>query len=336
KNIVKKDAGRFWDLCNNATIFEAASISKSVFAAFVMTFVDEGRLNLDRPLHEYLPYVDIEHDERYRNITARMVLSHRSGFPNWRTDYSDHQLFLAFEPGSDFLYSGEGYQYLAMVLKELEGATWEGLDATFRARVTEPLGMTRTVFMLDAVTEKDKAEPYGRDGSWTNPEHDPNRALRFQFRAAASLHTEALDFSRWMIALANREGLSEAAFSEMFAPHSLVGHTSRIPVHYTLGFYHPKVRGTKLFFHGGNNGDFSSFFALDVNRGWGFALFTNSAFGEDLGNELLFHLVGGPRLGQVVVLLAVVLGIVLVLLGWLGIRFARGLRQHLPAPLREV
>ena len=66
------------------TIFEGASLSKSVFAFFVMTYVEEGKLSLDKPLFEYLPYADIEYDDRYKKITARMVLSHRSGFPNWR------------------------------------------------------------------------------------------------------------------------------------------------------------------------------------------------------------------------------------------------------------
>jgi len=66
------------------TIFEGASISKSVFSFFVMTFVEEGILDLDKPLYTYMEYPDIAHDDRYKKITARMALSHRSGFPNWR------------------------------------------------------------------------------------------------------------------------------------------------------------------------------------------------------------------------------------------------------------
>lgn len=167
-----------------------------------------------------------------------------------------------------------------------------GLDSAFRARVTEPLGLTRTVFLQDVASAAHKAEPYGRDGAWTNPAEDPNRPLRFQFRAAASLHTEALDFSRWLRALARRDGLSDEGFRQLFEPHALVGRTGGVPVHYTLGFFHPRIPGTNVYFHGGNNGDFSSFFAVDVRRGWGFALFTNSAFGEELGNELLYYMLG--------------------------------------------
>ncbi|MEL6537403.1 MAG: serine hydrolase domain-containing protein, partial [Bacteroidota bacterium] len=72
------------------TIFEAASISKSMFAHFVMKYVEAGTLDLDRPLYEYWPYPDLEHDERYKQITARMILSHQSGLPNWRADDPDH------------------------------------------------------------------------------------------------------------------------------------------------------------------------------------------------------------------------------------------------------
>src|SRR5688500_20332793 len=79
------------------TIFEGASISKSIFAFFVMTYVEEGKLDLDRPLFEYLPYPDIAHDERYKKITARMILSHRSGFPNWREHESDKKLKIKFD-----------------------------------------------------------------------------------------------------------------------------------------------------------------------------------------------------------------------------------------------
>ncbi len=66
------------------TVFAAASLTKPVFAYAVMKLADAGRIELDRPLAEYLAYQDIADDERARKITARMVLSHSTGFPNWR------------------------------------------------------------------------------------------------------------------------------------------------------------------------------------------------------------------------------------------------------------
>jgi len=88
------------------SIFEAASMSKTVFAYLAMRMVDKGLLDLDTPLNTYLPYPDIDRDERYKLITARMVLTHRTGFPNWRyfnrADTSLHvhfpDLYLKFTP----------------------------------------------------------------------------------------------------------------------------------------------------------------------------------------------------------------------------------------------
>jgi CubicO group peptidase (beta-lactamase class C family) len=87
------------------TVFEAASLSKPVFTYGVLKLVDQGKLNLDTPLSSYLPKPYVP-DERAGEITARLVLSHRTGFPNWRG--SDGLLPIYFSPGERFSYSGEG------------------------------------------------------------------------------------------------------------------------------------------------------------------------------------------------------------------------------------
>ena len=69
------------ELIDKQTAFEAASITKSVFAYYIMRMVDEGVIDLDTPLHEYLPNYDLDHDPRYTSITARLILTHQSGLP---------------------------------------------------------------------------------------------------------------------------------------------------------------------------------------------------------------------------------------------------------------
>jgi CubicO group peptidase (beta-lactamase class C family) len=81
---------------DTATVFEAASLSKPVFAYLVLRLADRGELDLDRPLAEMLEYSRVAHDARARRITARMVLSHGTGLPNW----GGEQLTLHFEPGT--------------------------------------------------------------------------------------------------------------------------------------------------------------------------------------------------------------------------------------------
>src|SRR5215467_468183 len=91
------------------TVFEAASLSKPVFAYAVLKLVEQGKLGLDVPLTSYLPKPYIA-DDRLKEITARFVLSHRTGFPNWRGE--GNPLTIHFTPGERFSYSGEGFVYL--------------------------------------------------------------------------------------------------------------------------------------------------------------------------------------------------------------------------------
>lgn len=277
------------------TIFEGASISKSVFAYFVMKYVEEGKLDLDKPLYQYMPYPAIEYDERYKKITARMVLSHRTGFPNWREDEKDGLLKLKFDPNSDYSYSGEGYQYLAMVLKHIEQTDWNGLEAIFQEKVARPLGMAHTVFIENEYTDVHKAAAYIPEGRVDVTNNYWSKKDDGIFSAPASIHSEPIDFSKWMIAVMNKEGLSEDSFKELLTPHSLVEETDFYNIYYTLGFSTPKIPLTDVYLHGGNNIGFTSWFALDPNKKWGYVLFTNSEYGEQLGEEMLFFLLTGPN-----------------------------------------
>ncbi len=111
------------------TVFRTASLSKPVFAYLVMKLVDEGLLDVDKPLYQYLErplyeypdYEDLKDDKRYKLLTTRIVLSHQSGFPNWRFINRDKRLDIKFTPGKMFKYSGEGYKLLQFILEELTG-----------------------------------------------------------------------------------------------------------------------------------------------------------------------------------------------------------------------
>ena len=123
------------------TVFEAASLSKPVFTYGVLKLVDQGKLDLDIPLSSYLPKPYVP-DERVGKITARLVLSHRTGFPNWRG--SDGLLPIYFSPGERFSYSGEGYIYLQRVVEQITGKT---LDVYMDEVVFRPLGMTNSSYV---------------------------------------------------------------------------------------------------------------------------------------------------------------------------------------------
>ena len=150
---------------NDDTVFAAASLSKSVFAYLVMLLTQDGTLDLDRPLEEYLGaplgehpnYADLAGDDRTGAITARHVLSHSVGFPNWRFLTDDGKLRLLFDPGARFNYSGEGIALLQLVV---EAVTGRGLEELAQERIFGPLGMTRTSYVWQERFEDNHAVPH--------------------------------------------------------------------------------------------------------------------------------------------------------------------------------
>ncbi|NAS13849.1 serine hydrolase domain-containing protein [Poritiphilus flavus] len=258
-----------------STIFEGASLSKPLFAYFVMGFVEEGKLDLDKPLYEYLPFEDIAYDERYKKITARMVLSHTGGFPNWRTDHEGGKLFISFEPGTDFQYSGEGYQYLAKVLAHILGTDDKGLERTYQERVARPLNLEYTKFIQDDHNMRNKARGY-IDGRALDQHHDdPNI-----FGSAFSIHSEAMDFSKWLIALLDKNGLTEEGYKELFKTQFVLpdDHPQREAgvTDWTLGFAKGILPFGTAYGHGGNNPGYTSIFVIAPETKWGYVIFTNS------------------------------------------------------------
>ncbi len=135
---------------DDETIFEAASLSKPVFAYAVMKLVDAGVIDLDTPIAHYLPG-DYVRDPRGAQITPRNALSHTTGFPNWR---NDEELKLYTAPGERFSYSGEGVVYLA---KAVENVTGKTLNVVMKEQVFVPLGMTSSSYTWQERFEKRKA-----------------------------------------------------------------------------------------------------------------------------------------------------------------------------------
>jgi CubicO group peptidase (beta-lactamase class C family) len=123
------------------TVFEAVSLGKPLFAYAVLRLVDAGRIDLDRPLYDYLPIADAD-NPRMRRVTPRHVLSHTTGLANWRTQPGP--LLPATEPGTEFSYSGDAYFYLQRVVETL---TDRPFARFMREHVLDPLGMKRSSYV---------------------------------------------------------------------------------------------------------------------------------------------------------------------------------------------
>jgi CubicO group peptidase (beta-lactamase class C family) len=123
------------------SLFPAASLGKPVFAYAALRLVDDGKLDLDRPLKAYVP----DHapdDARGDKVTPRQALSHSTGFRNWRNSV-EQPLTPDFDPGSRFQYSGEGFYYLQRAVEKITGGAFEQFMQT---RLFEPFGMRSSTY----------------------------------------------------------------------------------------------------------------------------------------------------------------------------------------------
>ena len=263
---------------NKNSIFEGASLSKPIFAYFAMKMVDQGILDLDKPLHDYFPHpgIDSACQEAYKKITARMVLSHSSGFPN----FSKGQLIsLPFEPGTGFRYSGEAYQYLTAIIGSLNGVGWKDkFNEIFKREVTQPLGMKNTSFLWNDYLAAHKV--YGhKDGKPTD--NSTGGWSGKTFNSFTSIHSEASEYALFIRALLKKEGLSEASYEQMLAPENQFKKDNKLYQEtgqnaWGLGFAQKPTEHGTMHLHTGNNHDFQAYSMFVMEQGYGIVLFTNS------------------------------------------------------------
>ena len=272
------------------TLFEAASITKPVFALAVEKLAERGVIDLDKPLYEYLPYKDIEYDERYKLITARHVLTHRTGFPNWRWMNADGKLNLMFTPGTKYNYSGEGFEYLKMVVEKITG---KKVEQVLQEEVIEPVGLYHTFF-----SRNDSLKAMVANGHYNMlPNHDE---LPDSPGMAYSMHTEAKIFTRFMIYLLEQRGLNEKSYNTIFTKHSDYNYDPgeekpKVPTYMGMSLEIRETPFGKSFGHGGNNGDFKCLFEVYKDLKMGYVVFTNSNTSDGLLHYLREFLIEGKQ-----------------------------------------
>jgi CubicO group peptidase (beta-lactamase class C family) len=263
------------ELVDRKTIFEAASLTKPIVAYCAMKLVGQKRLNLDSPLYKYLEYTPASHDFRYKTITARMVLSHTSGFPNWRSDRSKDTLNIRFEPGTKFGYSGEGFVYLQKVIEKMQGTD---LNSIAKRYVFEPLEMTRSSLVL----MDDENYAIGHDSA-----SKPKKKSKPQTpNAAYSLHTTADDYAKFINELYTPRFLSVALRDQMIGVQSNMDEQDA-SLNWGLGVGLNVLEDQTYIWHWGDNGVFRAFFIASVQSGIGFVYFANSENGLSVVNRLI-------------------------------------------------
>ncbi len=277
------------------TMFEACSMTKPVFGYLAMKLVESGKLELDRPLIEYLEPSSLRGQPGHERITARMVLAHTTGLPNWRKgeEERDGPLPVTFPPGSKFGYSGEGIYYLQRVVEKITG---EPLDVYARQTLLDPMGLAHTSFAWREELDGMIAGGHTAEGKFlekTRYTH-PN--------AAYTLYTSADDYARFLIEIIKPDrtapySLRQSTVDTMLARQVAV--TSREPierpgrargtaVYWGLGWSMNATAQGYIFHHSGaNRSGFRCFSQFNPTTGSGIVIMTNGMGGGDLWTRLI-------------------------------------------------
>lgn len=279
----------------NDTVFEACSLSKPVFAYFVMQLVQQGKLALDKPLVEYIGQSYIVGDEQHKSITARMVLSHSTGFPNWRQISANggfnerhrwldkklnvgRPLNLIFKPGTQQGYSGEGFLMLQIVIERILN---DSLSNLIDNELFNVLKLKRTAFRWRPKFNNDMAIGHDAEGQ-------PLIKPFFQYdNAAYSLYTSAREYAKLTIELMSLNRSSKHSIKQNYVEQMLVNQAiADGKSDYGLGWYIKSVDGHKLVKHSGFNSGYRAFvfFFPESKQGW--VIMTNSENGIELITEL--------------------------------------------------
>lgn len=280
------------------TVFEFGSISKTVFAYVVLKACENGVLSLDTPLTKYTSDRYLTGDPRVDLITPRHVLSHTTGFQNWRS--KREPLRIQFTPGARWAYSGEAYSYLQSVLTRLVGhvdqencKTFDdGLrvcatdfDAYMKANLLVPFGMTSSGYHFrDAM-----ARPHDEQGRLI-PDRITTAVEAARYGSAGQLHSTVKDYAKFLIEIiepkpADSFRLNTASMTEMLRPQVKVVDA----LSWGLGWVieqHPGMGD--IISHSGDNPGFKAMTAASVRRRSAFIIATNGDRGfEDVIRPVL-------------------------------------------------
>jgi CubicO group peptidase (beta-lactamase class C family) len=312
---VKDNASR--EPVNENTVFSVESVSKTVFAYAVMKLCERGVLNLDTPLTKYVSTRFLDGDPRLDLITARHVLSHTTGFQDWRS--GDNPLKIAFTPGERWQYSGEGYSYLQSVVTRLTGRvdpsscdTFEAglkvcasdIDSYMKANLFVPFGMRSSSYVWMDAYENQAARPHDAKGTPLE-KRKGTATTAARYAAAGQLQTTAIDYARFLTEVVDPKAsdafrLNMTNIQEMLRPQVNVSAGDRskhiTSISWALGWEvdHWELdegHNGDVINHAGANSGFQAYVAASAKKKCAFVIMANSDNGANVIENLV---VSGP------------------------------------------
>lgn len=271
-----------------SSVFEAASLSKPLFGYICMRLVEEGILDLDKPLVEYVGKDWIEkgflgypiRDNRFFKITARLCLSHSAGFPNGGK-------FLVYEPGTDMHYSGTGISLLQFVVETL---TKKNLEQLAQEYAFEPLGMDSSSYIWN---EKKFADNIVNGHSSTGQAGGFSR--HSVPSASYTLITNGADYGKFLAMLLSQRTLKPETYQEMWKVQSKAKTNFLATMTWGLGFGLYETDLGTAFWHWGDMGIVKAYVVGIPSEKDGVVFFCNSANGLNMAYSLVNMCVGGGK-----------------------------------------
>ena len=260
------------------TIWNVASLTKPITALVALKLVNAGKLDLDEPLYNHYTDADIATDTNTKKLTTRIILSHQTGFPNWRGNNADGKLSFEFEPGSKYQYSGEGYEYLR---KALEKKFKKSLGQLATELIFKPLKMNNTSFVWDNKIDSIRfAKWHNTNGELYETEKNTT------INAADNLLTTVEDYCKFLVHIVNGAGLSETLYKEMISEQIRIKEFK----HFGLGWWiDESINSNKDFalVHGGDDIGVHTIAFIVPKTKQALLIFTNCDNGTDAFADIL-------------------------------------------------
>ncbi|MBV6878637.1 serine hydrolase [Epilithonimonas ginsengisoli] len=258
------------------SLFNVASLTKPVTAMTVLRLVSLGKWNLDELLYKYFTDPNIANDPRNKKLTTRLILSHQTGFPNWRWMNTDNKLNFEFEPGTKYQYSGEGFEYLR---KAIEKKFNKSLDELAKEYVFPPIGMSDTSYIWNEKKMADRiVTGYDKDGK-------PYDIVRNKTASAADdLVTSVEDYSKFLVSIMNNDLLSKEVFEAMKTNQVKTKENK----YFGLGFEIYDLGNNEIALsHGGSDKGVNTFAIILPKTKQGLVIFTNVDDGYKVYESIL-------------------------------------------------
>lgn len=271
-------------------VFQAASLSKVVFAYIVMKMYDRGEIDLDTPICNYTDIDRFEDKVSAAKLTARLVLNHRTGLPNWSVGPSTQEwptsaITFKFPVDSCYGYSGEGFAFLQRAVEKIRG---KKIDEIAREEVFAPLGMEYTSYEWQPEYDTLCVDGYNKSGENRGKGRHPRANVGYTLRTCAA------DYAKFLQALLQGTGLSPQTRELFFTPctekavrYAGNHRKSDDSIAWAMGIgTEDNPEFGKVLWHWGDNGSFKALFIIIPSANGYLTYFTNSNHGHDIINDI--------------------------------------------------